>query len=171
MRPQILCSKSQIQRRVAEVAREIDRHYQGRELVMIGVLNGSIIFLADLIRRLKTPLSLDFISVSSYGENLIPSKKMVFHPHLKISVEGVHVLLVDDILDTGGTVQKLVRFLGSMHPASVEVCVLLRKRIRRSVFLRPRFVGFDVPDQFVYGYGLDIGEKFRNLPYIACNAE
>lgn len=163
----ILLSQRQIQSRVTVLARKIDRHYRGKELVLIGVLNGSIIFLADLVRHLKGAVRLDCISASSYGRKTCSSEKVLFHRRLKVTVRGAHVLLVDDILDTGRTLAILLQFLGSMKPASLELCVLLRKRVPRVAPLHPRFVGFDIPNRFVYGYGLDIAEKFRNLPYIA----
>ncbi len=167
VKTRVLFSSHRIQRRVTALAREIDRHYRGRELVLIGVLNGSVIFLADLVRHLKTPLKLDCISASSYGTATRSSGKVIFHPHLKLTVKGAHILLVDDILDTGRTVSKLMRFLRTFRPASVKLCVLLRKRVKRAVPAKAHFVGFDIPDRFVYGYGLDIAEQFRNLPHIA----
>lgn len=163
----ILFSSRQIQSRVKQLASEIDDHYQNRELVVIGVLNGSVIFLADLIRRLKSPLNLDCVAASSYGKSVAVSNKVLFRPDLKLTVKGAHILLVDDILDTGKTAAALFKFLKSLQPASIELCVLLRKRVRRIIPVRARFVGFNIPNCFVYGYGLDIAEKFRNLPYIA----
>jgi hypoxanthine phosphoribosyltransferase len=163
----VLISQARIQQRIRTLARDIDDFYKGKELIVIGVLNGSILFLADLVRHLRTPLSLDSISTSSYGLKTYSSKKVLFHPNLKLSIKGHHVLLVDDILDTGRTMKRLLKFLESLHPKSVELCILLRKRVKRVAPIRARFVGFDIPNRFVFGYGLDIAEKFRNLPYIA----
>jgi hypoxanthine phosphoribosyltransferase len=166
MKRRVLLTESQIKRRVKELARQIDDFYIGREIVLIGVLNGSIIFLADLVRYLKTPLKLDSIAASSYGLKQKSSKKVLFTPNLKISVKGAHVLMVDDILDTGHTISKLLRAIRSMKPASLESCMLLRKRVKRRSKVSARFVGFDIPNHFVYGYGLDFSEKFRNLKNI-----
>ncbi|MDD2707362.1 MAG: hypoxanthine phosphoribosyltransferase [Verrucomicrobiae bacterium] len=163
----ILLPRRVIARRVKELAREIDAHYRGRELVLVGVLNGSLVFLADLMRELKLPLQVDFITASSYGRRTRSRGKILFRPHLKLSLCGAHVLLVDDIFDTGATLEKAMSFLKTLKPASLNACVFLRKRVRRTVRCRPRFVGFDIPDRFVYGYGLDLREGFRHLPHLA----
>jgi hypoxanthine phosphoribosyltransferase len=167
-KPKALISASRIQSRVKSLAREIDKHYRGRHLVVIGVLNGSILFLADLIRQLKTPLHLDSIAASSYGTSLKSKRRVLFDRKLKLGIKGADVLLVDDILDSGRTISTLLRFLKSLKPRSLELCVLLEKKIpRKGTGWKPRFVGFRIPDEFVYGYGLDYAEKFRNLNYIA----
>ena len=165
MNKKILISSSRIKKRLKQLAQAIDRRYCGRELVVLGVLNGSVIFLADLIRLLKTPLSIDFLSASICSNNR-STGKAVIRACLKVDLRGKHVLLVDDILDTGDTIHSLLKFLNSHHPASIQLCVLLRKRVHRSVTIRPRFVGFDIPNHFVFGYGLDYSERFRNLPDI-----
>ena len=167
----VLLSRPQIQSRVTQLAKELDRYYRGKHVVVIAILNGSVIFLADLLKKMKTPLSFDCVSASSYGRRTRSSGRVLFHPHLKIEVRDAHVLLVDDILDTGRTLARIVRFFKSLHPASVETCVLLRKRVRRAARVSARFVGFDIPNHFVFGYGLDIAERFRNLPYIAFKPE
>jgi hypoxanthine phosphoribosyltransferase len=167
-KPKALISASRIQSRVKSLAREIDKHYRGRHLVVIGVLNGSILFLADLIRQLKTPLHLDSIAASSYGTSLKSKRRVLFDRKLKLGIKGADVLLVDDILDSGRTISTLLRFLKSLKPRSLELCVLLEKKIpRKGTGWKPRFVGFRIPDEFVYGYGLDYAEKFRNLNHIA----
>lgn len=163
----VLISEALIHSRVRALARQIDRHYRGKEIVLIGILNGSIIFLSDLVRSLKTPLLMDCLGASSYGMGHKSSGKVIFNSQLKLSVKNAHVLLVDDILDTGLTIVQLMKFLRSLKPASLEVCVFLKKDIPRKTKLKPRFVGFEIPNQFVYGYGLDLSERCRNLSFIA----
>lgn len=163
----ILLTKEQISDRIISLSKEIDDFYKGKEILLIGVLNGSIIFLSDLIRNLKTPSYLDCISVSSYG-NKISRGDVVFHSHLKMDVRNSHVILVDDILDTGNTLGQLRTLVEDLSPKSLEFCVFLKKNMeKRDAYINPRFVGFEIPNKFVYGYGLDIMEKFRNLPYVA----
>jgi hypoxanthine phosphoribosyltransferase len=167
MKTRILIPHRRIQRRIRELARRIDHHYRGREIVVVGVLTGGILFLADLVRRLKTPVRLDFIAASSYGNRRHSSGRVIFHPHSKISLHGAHVLLVDDILDTGLTLRELTAFLRRQRPSSIEVCVLLRKMgVQRKFRTKPRFIGFDIPKRFIFGYGLDYDETRRNLPDI-----
>jgi hypoxanthine phosphoribosyltransferase len=167
MKECVLLSERQINVCVKGLARQIDRFYKGKEIVLIGVLNGSIIFLADLVRHLKTPLRLDSIAASSYGTKTRSSGKVLFNTNLKVSVKNAHVLLVDDILDTGQTISCLMKALKSMRPASLELCILLKKQVPRKTSVRARFVGFEIPDYFVYGYGLDYAERFRNLRCIS----
>jgi hypoxanthine phosphoribosyltransferase len=171
MKERVLLTEKQIQNRVRQLAHKIDRNYKGKEIVLIGVLNGSIIFLADLVRHLKTPLRLDSISASSYGMRTYSSKKVLFNADLKISVKGAHVLLVDDILDTGNTISKLMKAVRIMKPASLQLCIFLEKKVSRNFQFRPKFVGFKIPNHFVYGYGLDYAEQFRNLRCIAYKIE
>ncbi len=167
----ILISERRIHRRVAQLARAIDRHYAGRSLVVAGVLNGSFMFLADLLRKLKTPSEVEFLAASSYGSGTRSRGRVTFDRRRKFPVKGREVLLVDDILDTGLTLRALTGFLRRQEVSSLEICVLLRKRMRRTGAIRPRFIGFDVPDRFVFGYGLDLAGRFRNLPHIACHRE
>lgn len=159
----VLISERRIKSRIKALAAEIDRHYRGREIILIGVLNGSIIFLADLVRHLKTPLQLDSLSASSYGKRTSSSGSVMFDPNLKLNLRKNHVLVVDDILDTGNTISKIIGAVKALKPKSLELCVLLEKNIPRKYQINPRFVGFQIDNHFVYGYGLDYAERYRNL--------
>lgn len=162
----VLISESRIQSRVAAVARQIHRDYRDRELVIVALLNGTVVFLADLIRNLELPLRLDFIGVSSYGSGTT-SGSLSFTKELKLDVRERHVLLVDDILDTGRTLNRVTEKLARLQPASLNRCVLLEKKSRRVEKISAEYVGFQIPDEFVVGYGLDFAERYRNLPFIA----
>jgi hypoxanthine phosphoribosyltransferase len=161
----ILLSEAQIKARLEELAREIANEYRGKELVAIAILNGTVMFLADLIRFLELPLRLDFIGVSSYRDGT-ESKELVYTKELKLDVRGRHVLLVDDILDTGRTLSKVMSAVKRLGPASMKTCVLLDKPERRVEPIQADFAGFQIPDLFVVGYGLDFAEKYRNLPFV-----
>ena len=161
-----LLSAERIQQRVTEVAREISRDYAGRELVVVGILKGSWIFLADLVRRIDVPVIIDFMTVSSYGVSTKTSGVVKIVMDLKCALEGRHVLLVEDILDSGLTLRFLLENLRARKPASLKVCVLMDKPARRKVRIKADYVGFEVPDRFVVGYGADVAERFRNLPYV-----
>jgi hypoxanthine phosphoribosyltransferase len=161
----VLISEERIQRRVRALAREIEREYRARDLAIVALLNGTVLFLADLIRQLRLPLRLDFIGVSSYGGGTT-SGALVFTKELKIDVRGRHVLLVDDILDTGRTLQRVTTKLRQLGPRSLKICVLLEKKTRRIEKVRADYIGFQIPDAFVVGYGLDFAEQYRNLPFV-----
>lgn len=161
----VLISEERIRRRVGAMARQIERDYRGRELVIVALLNGTIMFLADLVRHLELPLRLDFIGVSSYGAGTT-SKQLVFTKDLKLDVRGRDVLLVDDILDTGRTLAAVIQKLRELKPKSLKVCVFLEKKARRTEAVRAQYAGFQVPDVFVVGYGLDFAERYRNLPFV-----
>jgi hypoxanthine phosphoribosyltransferase len=161
----ILIREGEIQRRVRELAREISRDYKNRDLVIVALLNGTIMFLADLIRHLALPLRLDFIGVSSYGQGT-ESRELVFTKELRLDVRGRHVLLVDDILDTGKTIQRVSATARALKPRSLKVCVFLDKKARRTEKVQAHYVGFEIPDYFVVGYGLDFAERYRNLPFV-----
>jgi hypoxanthine phosphoribosyltransferase len=164
---EILIPADRIQQRVDELARQVAGDYQGRPLTIVGVLTGCLMFLADLVRRLDLPLRIGLIQASSYrGATTAPGALRV-HPELLPDVRNNHVLLLDDILDTGQTLAHLVQHLKSLGPASVRVGVLLRKRGRQKVPLEPDYCGFDIPDAFVVGYGLDYNDQMRHLPHIA----
>ena len=163
----ILISAERIQERVAELAREISDHFQGRPITIIGVLTGSLIFLADLVRRLDLLLRIGLIQASSYRGAATSPGRLHVQPELFPDVRGRDILLLDDILDTGRTLDYLVRHLRGLSPTSLHVAVLLRKQGRQVVSLQADFCGFDIPDAFVVGYGLDYNDEFRNLPYIA----
>ena len=161
----VLISEERIERRLREMAREIQRDFAGRELVMVSLLNGTVMFLADLIRHLTVPLRLDFIGVSSYGAGTRPGE-IVFTKELRLDVRGRDVLLVDDILDTGKTMVRVLEKLGPLQPRGIKTCVLLNKAARRVEKIEADYVGFEIPDFFVIGYGLDFAERYRNLPFL-----
>lgn len=161
----ILIPQARIARRVAQLARQIERDFAGRELVVVALLNGTVLFLADLIRHLSLPLRLDFIGVSSYGAGT-ESGKLVFTKDLHLEVRGRDVLLVDDILDTGRTLRRVLKRLRALRPRRIRTCVLLDKKARRIEPVEADYVGFEIPDHFVVGYGLDFAERYRNLPFV-----
>src|SRR5881275_159340 len=154
-------SEEQIARRVRELGAQIERDYQGKELVLLGVLKGSYIFISDLARAIDLPLSVDFIGLSSYGEATESSGVVKITSDLTKPIEGKHVIVVEDIVDTGLTMRYLLDNLMTRHPASVKICALLSKPSRARARIPIRYLGFEVPDRFVVGYGLDAGEKFR----------
>lgn len=161
----ILISSAAIERRVAALAAAISRDYQDRHVVLVALLNGTVTFLADLMRRLEFPLDMDLIGVSSYRGGT-ESGDLVYTKKLKLDVKGRHVLVVDDILDTGKTLRAVTTELAKSHPASLKTCVLLDKPEGREGKWEADYVGFVTPKLFVVGYGLDYNERFRNLPYI-----
>lgn len=163
----VLISAEQIQHRVGDLAREIAAAYPNHEPVtIVGVLTGCLVFLADLIRHLDLPLRITLIQASSYrGETTSPGE-LVIRPEMLPDLKGRHVLLLDDILDTGRTISKLATYLKSLAPLSIRTAVLLRKVGRQEVPFEPEFCGFTIPDEFVIGYGLDYNDEFRHLPYI-----
>jgi len=162
---EVLITPAQIARRVRELAQEVEADFRGRETVVVALLNGTVLFLADLIRHLSLPLRLDFIGVSSYGMGTV-SKELVFTKELRLDVRGRDVLLVDDILDTGKTLFHVRQKLRALGPRRIRNCVLLEKSVRRAAPVRADYVGFVIPDRFVVGYGLDFAERYRNLPFI-----
>lgn len=161
----VLIPEEQIARRVAVIAKRIQRDFTGRELVVVSLLNGTVMFLADLIRHLSMPLKLDFLGVSSYGIGT-ESGELVFTKELRVSVSNRDVLLVDDILDTGRTLSRVLEKIRPLRPNQIKTCVLLDKPARRLVQIQADYVGFEIPDFFVVGYGLDFAERFRNLPFV-----
>ncbi|HTI99321.1 MAG TPA: hypoxanthine phosphoribosyltransferase [Dongiaceae bacterium] len=161
----VLITEAQIARRVKMLARKIERDFQGRELVIVALLNGTTVFLADLIRQLALPLRLDFIGVSSYGAGT-ESGALVFTKELRLEVRGRDVLLVDDILDTGKTLRLVREKLRPLKPRRIKTCVLLDKPARRVARVTADYAGFKIPDLFVVGYGLDFAERYRNLPFV-----
>jgi len=163
----LLLSAEQIQTRIASLARQIGVDYRDRPVTIVGVLTGSLMFLADLVRHLEVPLRIGFIQASSYRGPSTKPGELHIAPELLPDVRDRHVLLLDDILDTGQTLGYLVRHLRGQGVASVRVGVLLRKLGRQQVVLEPEYIGFDIPNAFVVGYGLDYNDEFRQLPYIA----
>src|SRR5437868_9892508 len=165
---EILLTADRIQQRVAEMAREIATGYRGKSAVtIVGVLTGSLIFLADLVRHLDLPLRIGLIQASSYRGSATAPGALHIQPELVPDVRGRHILLIDDILDTGQTLAYLSDHLRNLGAASLRVAVLLRKRGRQTVSFEPDYCGFDIPNAFVVGYGLDYNDEYRNLPYIA----
>lgn len=161
----VLIGPEQLARRVRAVARAIQTDFQGEELVIVALLNGTVLFLADLVRHLTLPLRLDFIGVSSYGSGT-ESGELVFTKELRLGVRDRQVLVVDDILDTGRTLSRVVKKLRALKPRSLRVCVLLDKPSRRVEPVAADYIGFTIPDVFVVGYGLDFAERYRNLPFV-----
>jgi len=161
----VLITERKIARRIKTLSTEIERDFSGRELVIVAVLNGTILFLADLIRCLSLPLRLDFVGISSYGLGS-ESGELVFTKELRLDVRGRDVLLVDDILDTGRTLHRVLAKVRELKPRRIKTCVLLEKSVRRVEKVRADYVGFSIPDLFVVGYGLDFAERYRNLPFI-----
>jgi hypoxanthine phosphoribosyltransferase len=163
----VLVPPDDLARRVRELGSEISRDYAGRDLVLIGVLKGAVFFLADLMRALEVPCEVDFMAVASYGSATRSSGVVRILKDLDAVIEGRDVLIVEDIVDSGLTLQYLLRNLAGRNPRSLEVCALLVKPSRREVDLETRYVGFEIPDRFAIGYGLDHDERYRNLPYVA----
>ena len=164
---EVLVSAEDLQRRVVELGEEISRDYAERPLLLVGVLKGAVFFLSDLMRYIDIPVEVDFMAVASYGSATDSSGVVRILKDLDASIEGRDVLIVEDIVDSGLTLQYLLRNLGSRNPRTLEVCALLTKPERRKVDLPTRYVGFEIPDRFVVGYGLDYAERHRNLPFVA----
>jgi len=163
---EVLYTQQQIAARVREMAAEIERDHRGKELVLVGVLKGAFVFVSDLARLIDLPLSVDFIGLSSYGEETESSGVVKITSDLTRPIEAKHVLIVEDIVDTGLTMRYLLDNLSTRRPASVKICALLQKPSRLRTRIPIQYLGFTVPDLFVVGYGLDSGEKYRNLPFI-----
>jgi hypoxanthine phosphoribosyltransferase len=163
---EVLYTQQQIAGRVRELAAEIERDHRGKELVLVGVLKGAFMFVSDLARQIDLPLSVDFIGLSSYGEETESSGVVKITSDLTRPIESKHVIIVEDIVDTGLTMRYLLDNFSTRRPASVKICALLQKPSRLRTRIPIQYLGFTVPDLFVVGYGLDSGEKFRNLPFI-----
>ena len=166
-----MISVEELAQKVAQLGQQIEKDYQdsNAELVLVGVLKGSFIFLADLVRAIDLPLSIDFIGVSSYGDGTESSGKIkITHP-LSKPITGKNIIVVEDIVDTGLTMQALLKLFDEDEPASVRVCTLLEKPERRKASVQMDYIGFSIPDKFVLGYGLDLAGRFRNLPFIGVN--
>src|ERR1043165_142382 len=163
---EILVEEEQLTARIAELGDEISEYYEGRDLLLIGVLKGAVFFMADLMRRLTVPCEVDFMAISSYGASTDSSGVVRILKDLDINIEGRNVLVVEDIIDSGLTLSYLIRNLEAREPASLEICALLTKPERREIEVSVRYVGFEIPNRFVIGYGLDFAERYRNLPYV-----
>jgi hypoxanthine phosphoribosyltransferase len=163
---EVLIDEATLQGRITELGAEITADYGGRDLLLVGVLKGAIFFMADLMRRLDLPCEVDFMAISSYGAGVDSSGVVRILKDLDVSIEGRNVLIVEDIVDSGLTLSYLIRNLEARHPASLETCALLTKPDRRENDVECRYIGFEIPNRFVIGYGLDFAERYRNLPYI-----
>jgi hypoxanthine phosphoribosyltransferase len=162
----VLISEEEIRAKVAELAAQIDRDYAGREVLLVGVLKGAVMIMADLSRALRTPVSMEFMAVSSYGSSTSSSGVVRILKDLDREVADKHVLVVEDIIDSGLTLSWLLRNISSRGPASVAVCALLRKPEAAKIELPVKYIGFDIPSEFVVGYGLDYAERYRDLPFV-----
>jgi hypoxanthine phosphoribosyltransferase len=168
---EVLVQRDDLDHRVQALGEQISRDYEGRTLLLVGVLKGAMFFLSDLMRRLEVPCEVDFMAVASYGSSTDSSGVVRILKDLDASIEGRDVLIVEDIVDSGLTLSYLLRTLKARDPASLEVCALLTKPERRKVNLPIRYTGFEIPNRFAIGYGLDYAERFRNLPYVAVLAD
>jgi hypoxanthine phosphoribosyltransferase len=163
---EILIDEDALRARITELGEEISRDYTGREPLLIGVLKGAVFFMADLMRQLTIPCEVDFMAISSYGASTDSSGVVRILKDLDINIEGRDVLVVEDIIDSGLTLSYLMRNLESREPATLEICALMTKPERREIEVPVRYVGFEIPNRFVIGYGLDFDERYRNLPYV-----
>jgi hypoxanthine phosphoribosyltransferase len=162
----VLIGEEELQARIRELGAELSVDYSGREVLLVGVLKGAVFFMADLMRSLTIPCEIDFMAISSYGASTDSSGVVRILKDLDINIEGRHVLVVEDIVDSGLTLSYLMRNLESREPASLEVCALLTKPSRREIDVPVKYIGFEIPNRFVIGYGLDFAERYRNLPYV-----
>ena len=163
---EVLIDRETLQRRISELGEEISADYAGRDLLLVGVLKGAVFFMADLMRGLTIPCEIDFMAISSYGDSTDSSGVVRILKDLDINIEGRDVLVVEDIIDSGLTLSYLMRNLEAREPATLEICALLTKPERREIEVPVRYVGFEIPNRFVIGYGLDFAERYRNLPYV-----
>lgn len=163
----ILISEEEIQKKIKELAEKISEDYYGKDLMLVGILKGSVPFMADLLKRITTYCTMDFMAVSSYGNSTTSSGVVRILKDLDFEIEGKHVLIVEDIIDSGITLKYLLENLRARKPASINIACLLNKEDRRKADIDVKYLGFDVPDYFLVGYGLDFSEKYRNLPYVA----
>jgi hypoxanthine phosphoribosyltransferase len=164
---EILIPSDRLQTRIRELGAEISRDYKGQDLLLLAVLKGSVLFLSDLMRHIDVPHAIDFMATSSYGSGMESSGVVRILKDLDATIEGRNVLIVEDIIDTGRTLDYLVRILNARSPRSLRICALLDKVSRREVRVPVHYTGFEIPDKFVFGYGLDYAELYRNLPYVA----
>lgn len=162
-----LLTEEEINQRVKELAECINRDYPEGELIVVGVLKGCFVFVSDLVRKLSADVRVHFMQVSSYGDGTVSSGKIQIKKDLDVDIAGKHLLLAEDIIDSGNTLHQLIPMLEERNPASIKVCALLSKPARRQVEFEADYTGFEIPDEFIVGYGLDCGEAFRQLPYIA----
>ncbi len=162
----VLISKEDIEKKVKSLAEMIDNDFKGESITLVGLLKGSVIFMSDLAREIKTPCRMDFMSVSSYGNDTESSGEVRFLKDLDEDINGKNIVIVEDIIDTGYTLREVLKVLNARHPKTLKLCTLLNKKDRRLVDIQIDYNGFDIPDEFVIGYGLDYAQRYRNLSYI-----
>ncbi|MEG0594075.1 MAG: hypoxanthine phosphoribosyltransferase [Christensenella sp.] len=163
---QLLLSSEQIEKRVAELGKQISQDYEGKDLIGVGILRGSVIFFSDLMRHIKIPMEIDFMAVASYGKGSKSTGSVHIKYDMQEDIRGKHLLIIEDIIDSGRTLASLTEMLQGRKPESIELCCLLNKPDRREVDVPVKYVGFDIPDEFVVGYGLDYASKYRNYEHI-----
>lgn len=164
--PKILFNSEEINKRVKELGEEISKDYEGNDIVVISLLRGSFIFAADLVRKIDIPVNIDFMTTSSYGHGEVSSGIVEIINDVRTNIKGKNVLIVDDIIDSGHTMKKVVEFINMKEPKSIKICVMLDKPSRRQADIYPDYVGFTIPDVFIVGYGLNYGDYYRNIPHI-----
>lgn len=162
----ILIGVEDLEKKVSELADKISKDYEGKEVYLVTLLKGSVMFSVDLMRKLTIPVEIDFMDVSSYGQGTVTTGTVKVNKDLECSIEGKHVLIIEDIIDSGVTLSNIKKLLGERNPASLKICTILNKPSRRIAHVDVDYSGFDIPDEFVVGYGLDYAQKFRNLPYV-----
>lgn len=162
----VLLAREQIEKRVQELGEQISRDYEGKDLIGVGILRGSVVFFSDLMRHIKIPMEMDFMAVSSYGEASTSTGSVRIKYDMQEDIRGKHLLIVEDIIDSGWTLFNLMEMLQGRKPESIEICCLLNKPDRREVEVPVKYVGFDIPDEFVVGYGLDYASKYRNYEHV-----
>ena len=163
---EVLCTENELKEKIAELGAAITKDYAGKDLLMVSILKGSVMVMADLMRAVELPLQIDFMNVSSYGSGTESKGSVKILKDLDVDIKGKNLLIVEDILDSGVTLHNLMNLLQQREPASIEICTLFSKPSRRKVDVEAKYVGFEIPDAFIVGYGLDYDEKFRNLPYV-----
>ncbi len=163
---EVLCTEQQLREKIAELGAAITKDYAGKDLLMVSILKGSVMVMADLMRAVDLPLQIDFMNVSSYGSGTETKGAVKILKDLDVDIKGKNLLIVEDILDSGVTLHNLMNLLRQREPASIEICTLFSKPSRRKVEVEAKYIGFEIPDAFIVGYGLDYDERFRNLPYV-----
>lgn len=163
---EILYSEEELRIKIKELGEKISKDYEGKDLILIGILKGSVVFMSDLLKEITIPCRMDFMAVSSYGNSSSSSGVVRILKDLDYEIEGKHILVIEDIIDSGITLKYLLKYLKSKNPESVEVACLLNKQERRKVEIDVKYLGYEVPDYFLVGYGLDYAEKYRNLPFV-----
>ncbi|MBR2012605.1 MAG: hypoxanthine phosphoribosyltransferase [Clostridia bacterium] len=163
---EVLCTEQQLREKIAALGAAITKDYAGKDLLMVSILKGSVMVMADLMRAVDLPLQIDFMNVSSYGSGTETKGSVKILKDLDVDIKGKNLLIVEDILDSGVTLHNLINLLKQREPASIEICTLFSKPSRRKVDVEAKYIGFEIPDAFIVGYGLDYDERFRNLPYV-----